>query len=117
MVVRHAADGTSLLQALLRHAMLREIAERRPHRGSAPGASVAALLQGQELVDLVDRRAAHRDVAAAARNDGPGVTGDKTIRQFLEGLTAFDAPTVAALGDFRESLAHCRDSTARRCSI
>jgi hypothetical protein len=42
------------------------------------------------------------------------VTGDKTIRQHLEALTDFQAPPVAALGAFRQSLAHlqARDSEA-----
>src|SRR5262249_21396440 len=44
----------------------------------------------------------------------PPVTGTQTIRQYLEGLTAFDTPSVAALGQFRQSLAHLqgKDSEA-----
>ena len=74
--------------------------------GSRAGASVAALLKDQELVDLVtgapptDTWKRQLDLIVA------GVTGDKTIRQHLEGLTTFQAPGVAALGAFRESLAH-----------
>jgi hypothetical protein len=34
------------------------------------------------------------------------VTADKTIREYLEGLTAFQTPEVAALGAFKQSLAH-----------
>src|SRR5205807_2158505 len=49
-----AAGSTSVLQALLRHALLREIAEAaaRLYAGET-GADLAALLRDAELVDLV----------------------------------------------------------------
>ncbi len=48
------ADTTSLLQMLLRHALLREMADAAAQIGaSAPGADLAALLRDVELVDLV----------------------------------------------------------------
>ena len=107
--------GTSLLHTLLRHSMLLEYANAAATiAGTRPGASLAALLKDQELVDLVtgapltDTWKRQLDLTVAS------VTGTKTIRQHLEGLTDFQAPAVAAIGAFRQSLAHlqARDSEA-----
>lgn len=113
-----APGGASLLQALLRHAMLRELANAAARLAATVGGpEPARLLRDPELVDLVDvapvdftvqpppptphwRRQLDRKV--------PAVTGDRTIGQFLGGLTSFTAPGVAALGEFRASLAHLR---------
>ena len=102
-----AMQGTSLLHALLRHSILREIAEAAAAiAGTQAGADLAALFVDDELVDLVTgapktlhwKRQLDLKVAA--------ITGDRTIREHLEALAAFDAPAVAALGAFRASLAH-----------
>jgi hypothetical protein len=106
-------DATSLLQALLRHSMLLEyahataaIASAEPVPDATSGANLGALLRDPELIDLVNgaplsttwQRLLERKVAA--------ITGTKSIREHLEGLRSFNAPQVAALGNFRDSLAH-----------
>jgi hypothetical protein len=107
LVANQPGDRTSLLQALLRHSMLLEYASATAAiAGTEPGASLAALLRDPELIDLVNgvplsttwKRLLDRKVAA--------ITGTKTIREHLDSLRAFDAPQVAALGAFRESLEH-----------
>ena len=106
----HAPDDTtSLLQALLRHAFLREIAYAAAAlQANETGADLLALLRDAELVDLVTgapptlhwRRQLERTLTA---------TGGSTIRDFLETRTSFTAPGLAALGEFRASLADLKD--------
>ncbi len=107
LVAGQPGDRTSLLQALLRHSMLLEYASATAAiAGTEPGASLAALLRDPELIDLVNgmprsttwKRLLDRKVA--------GITGTKTIREHLDTLRSFNAPQVAALGAFRESLEH-----------
>jgi hypothetical protein len=108
------AKTTSLLQTLLRHAMLRELADAAAQiRASAPGADpalllrdLALLLRDAELVDLVT--GAPQTLTWPRQLDSivASVTGTGTIRQYLEGLTTFTTPATRALGDFRRSLGH-----------
>jgi hypothetical protein len=108
--------ATSLLQALLRHAMLREIANAAARiAATLPGNNLATLLRDLELVDLVDLPPVNFIVQTPPTTlhwkrqldlKVPSITGSNTIRQFLEGLTSFTAPSVASLGAFRASLAH-----------
>ena len=107
LVASQPGEGTSLLQALLRHSMLLEYASATAAiAGTEPGASLAALLRDPELIDLVNgvplsttwKRLLDRKVAA--------ITGTKTIREHLDSLQTFNAPQVAALGAFRDSLEH-----------
>jgi hypothetical protein len=99
----------SLLEALVRHALLREVAGAAAAiLAEEPGADRAALLRDAELVGLVDgqsdsgwRQQLDRKVAA--------VTGSKTILQYLDGLDQFDAPAVRRLGDLRQSLKHLKE--------
>jgi hypothetical protein len=108
--------ATSLLQVLLRHAMLREIANTAARIAApVPGNNLASLLRDLELVDLVDLPPVNYTVQTPPNTLHwkrqldlmvPSVTGSNTIRQFLEGLTSFTAPSVASLGEFRASLAH-----------
>ena len=95
---------TSLLQMLLRHALLREIAYATARLiADETGADLQALLRDAELVDLVTgapptnhwRRQLERTLTA---------TGGRTIREFLETQTDFTTPALAALGEFRSSL-------------
>jgi len=110
-----ATDGqTSLLQTLLRHSLLREIATAAA-RIAAPtqGNNLAALLRDLELVDLVNvpptattwpspQATMHwRRQLALPMPGGAGTIGD-----FIEALATYTAPSVTALGDFRASLAH-----------
>ena len=77
-----------------------------PSPARKPGENLAALLRDPELIDLVNgaplsttwKRLLDRNVAA--------ITGTKTIREYLDSLQTFNAPQVAALGEFRESLEH-----------
>lgn len=115
LVASQPGAGASLLHALLRHSLLLEYASATAAiAGTEPGASVAALLRDPELIDLVNgaplsttwKRLLDRRVAA--------VTGERSIREHLEGLERFDGPQVAALGELRTSLDHLsgRDSEA-----
>jgi hypothetical protein len=119
----------SLLQTLLRHALLREYAvaaARLLASGGAVGTGTFAgpltqLLREPELVDLVQgsdvtatwqRQLDHALPAGLA----PGGDPATTVRAYLEGLASFDAPAVTALGDTRRALAHLQtlDDTALR---
>ena len=111
-----AAPATaSLLRVLLRHALLREYAHAAALIAAGePGADLRVLERDVELVDLVPgagpvatwRRQLDRVVS--------GVTGTKTIRQFLEGLATFEAPAARSLGAFRASLAHLQGLDSER---
>jgi hypothetical protein len=113
-----APGGASLLQALLRHAMLRELASAAARIAATVGGhELDALLRDPELVDLVDVAPADFTVQPPPPTlhwrrqldrKAPAVTGDRTIGQFLDGLTNFTAPGVGQLGQFRSSLAHLR---------
>jgi hypothetical protein len=102
-----SADATpSLLAALLRHSLLRELAEAAARiAAQLPGTDLASLMTDVELVDLVTNAGStltwRRQLALVV----PAVTGTQTIEQYLEGLTDFGAPDVAALGDVRTALA------------
>src|SRR5262249_13828996 len=108
-----ADNSTSLLQMLLRHAMLREIANAAA-RIATTGNNLPTLLRDLELIDLVDSPVVNRTVFTPPTSfhwrrqlasTVPSITGTSTIRQFLQRLTTFTAPAVASLGDFRASLA------------
>jgi len=100
-------QATSLLQTLLRHSLLLEIASATASiAASTTGASVAALLKDPELIDLVNGEPLSTTWLRLLERKVGGVTGDKSIRDHLDGLKRFDDPHVAALGEFRESLEH-----------
>jgi hypothetical protein len=112
-----ASDGsTSLLQLLLRHALLREIADAAAQiAAGAPGTDVTTLLREAELVDLVTGAPPTLTWRRQLDTPAPGVAGGPTIRQFLDGLTSFAAPpAVTGLGDFRSSLAHLQNLDSER---
>jgi hypothetical protein len=99
----------SLLQMLLRHALLQEIAYAAARlQADETGADLTALLRDAELVDLVTgapptnhwRRQLERTLT---------VTGGRTIREYLETQTTFTTPALAALGEFRSSLADLKN--------
>jgi len=120
LVGAQPSEGTSLLQALLRHSMLLEYANASAAiAGSQAGATVAALLKDEELVDLVTGAPPTNTWKRQLDLKVGAITGDRTIREHLESLTAFQAPSVAALGAFRESLAHLQglDSEALQYSM
>ena len=99
------AASTSLLQALLRHALLREIAVAAARLQAAEtGADLAALLRDAELIDLVAGAPPTQHWRRQLQRTLPA-TGGLTIREFLEAETAFATPPLADLGEFRASLA------------
>jgi hypothetical protein len=109
IVAAARAPGTSLLHALLRHAMLREYADAAAAiAGSGVGTSVTALLKEHELVDMLTGAPPTDTWKRQLDAVVPEVTGTRKIREYLESLTVFDTPSVAALGEFRQSLAHLR---------
>jgi hypothetical protein len=108
--------STSLLEMLLRHAALREMATAGARiladkgRGALP-----TLLRDIELVDLVDAPASSTTIHDPLQSQHwrrqflieeptPGIT----LGQHLESLPTFGGPT-QSLGEFRESLAHLQD--------
>lgn len=105
-------NAAGLLQVLLRHAFLREIASAAALlQANETGADPLSLLRDAELVDLVTgaqptlhwRRQLDKTLA---------VTGNRTIREYLETQTSFTTPGLAALGEFRSSLMHLKDLTS-----
>jgi hypothetical protein len=103
------SNTTSLLQVLLRHALLREIASAAALlQANETGADPTSLLRDAELVDLVTgasptphwQRQLDRKLNA---------TGNRAIRDYLETETSFTAPALTALGEFRSSLTHLKD--------
>jgi hypothetical protein len=103
----------SLLQLLLRHALLRELADAAAQVGAtAPNADLGALLRDAELIDLVTdppQPAPPPPWTRRLDQPAPGIAGSPTMRQYLEGLTTFDTPATASLGDFRRSLIYLKD--------
>lgn len=110
---------SSLLEALLRHAMLREYATAAARLANPPvsGDSVETMLRDRELNDLVDASVstfANHVFPTPAQSYhwkrqleafGSTVPKQQTVRAYLESLPNFTAPAVASLGDFRTSLA------------
>lgn len=107
LVGSQPAEGTSLLQALLRHSMLLEYASATAAiAGTEAGANLTQLLRDQELIDLVNGQPLSTTWKRLLQRKISGVTGTRTIGEHLDSLRTFDTPQVAALGAFRESLAH-----------
>jgi len=99
----------SLLQILLRHALLRELAQATAMIAAGlPGNDVATLLRDPELVDLVGGAEPTLSWKRQLALKVPAVTGDRTIRQFLESATTFDTSALQSLGAFRGSLDRLR---------
>lgn len=99
LVANQPGEGTSLLQALLRHSMLLEYA-------SATAAIAGSDLRDPELIDLVNGMPLSTTWKRLLETQVAGITGTKTIREHLDSLQAFNSPQVAALGAFRDSLDH-----------
>lgn len=102
-------NAASLLQVLLRHALLREIASAAALlQVNETGADPMSLLRDAELVDLV---AGAQPTPHWQRqlDNKLNVTGNRTIRDYLETQTGFTTPALAALGEFRSSLTDLSD--------
>src|SRR5262249_48570833 len=95
----------SLLQLLLRHALLRELADA----AALVAGGEVGLLRDAELIDLVPNDQTPPPWTRRLDLPAPGIAGSPTMRQYLEGLTTFDTPATASLGDFRRSLIHLKD--------
>src|SRR5205807_37119 len=110
-----AADSAgTVLQTLLRHGLLREIARTAARlAASQPGADLVALLRDAELVDLVDGATPTLTFKRQLNLTVPA-TGQQTIRAFLEAQTAFDTPPLASLGEYRRALAHLQGLDVER---
>jgi hypothetical protein len=113
-----AGRGTSLLQALLRHALLRELAQAGARIvATLPAQNLATLLRDAELVDLVDLPPVNFVIQPTPQTlhwrrqlamKVPAITGTQTVRAFLEGLDSFERPELASLDEFRAALTHLR---------
>ena len=99
----------SLLETLLRHAMLRELADATAKMlATQPGGDLAFLLRDAELIGITGGAVQPEGWQGWLKTKVPGVTKKKTIRQFLDGLTRFSGPHLAALGEFRAGLRHLK---------
>src|SRR4051812_32639574 len=102
--------GTSLLQALLRHALLREIADAAARMAAlAPGSDASSALRDAELNDLVPGSVLSPTLNRQLDMKVAAITGDRTIRAVIEdALRDVIAPpaagALAALAEFRASL-------------
>ncbi|SHN13472.1 hypothetical protein [Rhizobacter sp. OV335] len=98
--------GFSLLQTLLRHALLREIVQAAAQlQAAATGADPGPLLRDAELIDLVAGAAATPHSLRLL--DSP--QGSGTLRAFLDAQTDFDASGLAALRGMRLALGRLKD--------
>jgi len=114
IAARPAADATaastSLLQTLLRHALLREIAEAAARvAAGAPLGNVSPLLRDAELNDLVGGSGLSQTFKRQLETKVAAITGDRTIREVIEdALRGISVPAaaaeLAALADLRASL-------------
>ena len=105
-----STPGASLLQLLLRHALLRELADAAAFVGG--GADPTPFLRDAELIDLVTDQPSPAPPPPWTRRldqPAPGIAGSPTMRQYLEGPNTFDTLATAALGDFRRSLTWLKD--------
>ena len=107
LIANQPTQATSLLQVLLRHSLLLEIANTTASiAANATSLNLGTLLKDPELIDLVDGAPLSTTWKRLLDRKVGGVAGEKSIREYLAGLKRFDEPMVAALGEFRESLAH-----------
>src|SRR5262249_24892474 len=111
----HVQDGesASMLHALLRHSALLEYADAAARILSDQGSGIAdhdtsypALIKDEELINLLPGSQPTTTWSWQLDQVVPAVTGALTLRQYLEGLTAFETPAVSTLGAFRRSLEH-----------
>ena len=111
-------NATSLLQTLLRHALLREIATAAAQiAASAPGADLAALLRDAELVDLVTGAAPSPTWQRQLDLTVAPITGTQTIRAVPRGADELRRAGGRGARRLRAAASRiCRGSTARRCS-
>lgn len=110
--------AVSLLQMLLRHALLRELASAAARFTAGTDSNrLATLLRDLELIDLIDIEPVAFTLQTPPQTqhwlrqlDGAAadVPAGTTIRQHLQETTDFTASQLQALGEFRTSLARLR---------
>ena len=109
--------SSSLLQTLLRHALLRELAwATATIAARLPGNDVAALLRDPELIDLVTGAAPTLTWKRQLALKVPAVTGDRTIRQFLEAATAVRCARARVIGRLPRQPGPAADARQRGAS-
>lgn len=116
IAAKHAQDsaGGTLLHALLRHALLLEYAGAAAGILSTTGTPLSTLLRDAELVDLVGgapptltwRRQLDQRVAP--------ITGDKTIRQYLQSAAGLQDRASASLRETRAALERLRERDSEK---
>ncbi|MEP6732762.1 MAG: hypothetical protein ABJE10_19110 [bacterium] len=115
-------NTNTLLKALLRHALLREIADSVARMAAGTNATtLAALLRDVELIDLVRDPADPSGLTVVKTatwkrqlaNTG-SITGGQTIQTYLEGAVDYTKSEVAPLGELRASMAHLKDLDSER---
>lgn len=114
----HPVAGCSLLQALLRHALLREYANAAARLvATLPGQDLAVLLRDAELVDMVDSPVVDFQLAQPAATlhwqrqldmRVPAFTGSATVRQFLQSPGWHVTAELSELRQMREAMEHLR---------
>ena len=105
---------SSLLEALLRHGLLREFANAAARTLTTDPAVLSAMLRDLELVDMIDAPVINflinkppltqhwkRQLDSKTTND----PNAPSVRAYLEGLKTFTTPAVTALGEVRTALA------------
>ena len=120
VVAQEPADPqeTTVLQTLLRHALLREIANAAARIvATDSGADLAGLLREPELIDLVTGAPPVATWQSRLDSVAASVTGQQTIRAYIESRSVFDTPELAQLGELRDSLAHLDSLDAGRLEL
>src|SRR6185436_19319373 len=99
-----APAGGPLLQALLRHALLREHAQAAARIVARGGLPLTGLLRDDELVNLVTAPAPTPTFGWQRDQRVTAVTGTRTVREYLDAPPTPADPSVRALGEFRAAL-------------
>jgi len=101
-----------LLQALLRHALLREHAMAAAKLLATPALPATQLLRDAELVDLLHLPAPTPSWNWQRSQPVPGVTPPIKVGPFLNAARDFGTPALASLGEFRAGLGRLAASDA-----
>ena len=97
------ADRVAVLQALLRHGLLRENALVAARLLSSDALPPASLVRDAELVDLVAAETPTRSFRWQRDQPQPGAS--RTVREALADLDSLPAEATRSLGEFREAVA------------
>jgi len=103
----------SLLHALLRHSMLLEYANAAARLLFNNGTPLPALFKDQEMIDISPQSTTLTS-SWQLNQPIPTITGSQTLGEHLLKLTTFQDPNVAAIGEFRKSLAHLKTLSSAR---